>query len=59
MAHSWRYLNWLQLNDLYIVGFQETIQEVEIIGRGYGEFDNLQSAFLFLCRNLDLHQQQS
>ena len=59
MAHSWRYLNWLQLNDLYIVGFHETIQEVQIIGRGYRKFDNLQSAFLFICRNLDLDAPQS
>ena len=59
MAHGWRYLDWLQLNDLYIVGFHETIQGVKIIGIGYRKFDNLQSAFLFLCRNLDLQPPHS
>jgi len=59
MAHSWRYLDWLQLNDLSIVGFHETIQEVKNLGNNYRKFDNVLSALRFFCRKLDLHPLQS
>ena len=57
-AHNWRYVDWLQLNVLFIFGFHNKIQEVKTIGRGYGKFDNLQSAILLFCRNLDRHRRQ-
>ena len=58
-AHSWRYRDWLQVNDWFTVGFHEKIKEVTIIGSGYRKFETLRSAILFFCRNLELDPRQS